>query len=63
LYESKAKAGEVFDDIYRINYWGSGESRSGVGSEEKFVQRYRDRLAKIIFENPYAVSLMHHVAI
>jgi len=35
---------QVFDRIYRTNYWSSNESRSGVGSEESFSSRYREQL-------------------
>lgn len=34
----------IFDRIYRTNFWGSRESRSGLGSEAGFTAAYRDRL-------------------
>ena len=34
----------VFDRIYRANFWGSSESRSGVGSEARLAGGYRQRL-------------------
>lgn len=39
---------EVFDSIYRSNFWGSGESRSGVGSEVDFSKAYLARLRALI---------------
>lgn len=39
---------EVFDTIYRSNFWGSGESRSGVGSEVDFSIAYLARLRALI---------------
>jgi len=39
---------EVFDSIYRSNFWGSGESRSGVGSEVGFSQAYLARLRGLL---------------
>lgn len=38
----------VFDEIYHGNYWGSAESRSGVGSETGFTARYRERLSTLL---------------
>ncbi|RYD94806.1 MAG: class I SAM-dependent methyltransferase [Sphingobacteriales bacterium] len=37
-----------FDNVYKHNYWGSGESRSGSGSEHKFTLNYRARLSKLL---------------
>jgi hypothetical protein len=37
--------GAVFDRIYRQNAWGSGESRSGLGSENSFAAAFRRRLS------------------
>ena len=37
----------IFDDIYRNNYWGSGESRSGVGSELNSTEKLREFLPYI----------------
>lgn len=37
-------AAEVFRDIYRLNAWGSAESRSGVGSTLAFTKRLRAEL-------------------
>lgn len=39
---------EVFDSIYRSNFWASGESRSGVGSEVDFSMAYLVRLRALI---------------
>ena len=41
---------DVFDSIYRSNFWGSGESRSGVGSEVDFSLAYLARLRALIGE-------------
>ena len=38
----------VFDSIYRSNFWGSDESRSGVGSERDFSAAYLARLRALI---------------
>ena len=38
----------VFDSIYRSNFWGSGESRSGLGSERDFSAAYVARLRSLI---------------
>lgn len=38
----------VFDSIYRSNFWGSSESRSGVGSERNFSKAYLARLRALI---------------
>jgi len=39
---------EIFDSIYRSNFWGSGESRSGVGSERAFSMAYLARLRSLL---------------
>lgn len=41
---------DVFDSIYRSNFWGSGESRSGVGSEVDFSMAYLARLRALVSE-------------
>lgn len=41
---------DVFDSIYRSNFWGSDESRSGVGSEVDFSMAYLARLRALIGE-------------
>jgi hypothetical protein len=38
----------VFDQIFEENYWGSTESRSGVGSEIGFANSYKDRLRELL---------------
>jgi hypothetical protein len=38
-------AAGVFDQVYETNYWGSAQSRSGVGSEMSFTEEYRRLLA------------------
>ena len=48
LTESAGQAAEVFDEVYRHNYWGSAQSRSGVGSETTFAARYSIGLAALI---------------
>ena len=48
LAESAGHATEVFDEVYRHNYWGSEQSRSGVGSEIAFAARYRAGLSALI---------------
>lgn len=45
LQDSRANA---FDTIYKENLWGSGESRSGVGSEITRTDHYRHRLASLL---------------
>ena len=39
---------EVFERIYQSNFWGSSESRSGVGSEGEFSRAYGVRLRALI---------------
>jgi len=48
ISERQNSATEVFDAIFSQNFWGSGESRSGVGSELQFTHRYRQRLAPVL---------------
>ena len=43
-----ADPAEVFDSIYHSNFWGSGESRSGIGSERDFSLAYVARLQSLI---------------
>lgn len=37
-----------FEEIYQDNFWGSEQSRSGVGSELAFTLQYREALAELI---------------
>lgn len=39
---------KVFDRIYATNFWASGESRSGLGSESEYTRAYRDRLRECL---------------
>lgn len=48
LAANSSSAGEIFDEIYRRNYWGSTESCSGVGSEVGFTARYRAGLYRLL---------------
>lgn len=48
-------ANEVFNEIYRTNYWKSSETYSGVGSELNFVYPYIKRLRKVI--NKYNLEI------
>lgn len=41
-------AAAVFDQIYRVNYWGSDESHSGLGSELSFTKIYRQGLSNFL---------------
>jgi len=43
-----AARADVFDSIYQSNFWGSGESRSGVGSERDFSGAYLARLRLLL---------------
>lgn len=47
-YDVSAERTAAFDSIYTNNFWGSGESRSGVGSEIKATECYRSGLAALI---------------
>lgn len=38
----------TFDRIYTSNFWGSDESRSGVGSEASAASEYRDHLLELL---------------
>jgi hypothetical protein len=44
-------AAAVFDEIHRTNFWGSGESVSGVGSELAFTATYRRGLARCLADH------------
>lgn len=46
--------GGVFDWIFETNHWGSGESVSGIGSEDAFTARYRAELVRFITEQRVA---------
>lgn len=48
LKEHNSSAQEIFDEIHRNNFWGSKESRSGVGSEYEFTKRYREDLSTLL---------------
>lgn len=48
LAETTGTPSELFAEIFRQNYWGSGQSRSGVGSEDAFTRRYRTGLAELV---------------
>lgn len=48
LGQENLPANRIFDLIYERNFWGSTESRSGVGSEQGFVDQYRKRLAGLL---------------
>lgn len=45
-----AERGRVFDQIYRENFWGSGESRSGLGSERGYASAFATRLQDCLTE-------------
>lgn len=40
----------VFDQIYKVNYWGSDESKSGLGSEAKYTRQYKVELEKLVYK-------------
>lgn len=46
-----SSAANVFDEIGRVNYWGSGESLSGLGSELAFTLTYRKELARCLADH------------
>lgn len=48
--EGCADRSAVFDRLYRINFWASGESRSGPGSEARFAGGYRQSLRECLLE-------------
>ena len=54
LLKSETSAAKVFDEVYRQNYWGSEQSRSGVGSETAFTLRYRIALTKFLAKNHFS---------
>jgi hypothetical protein len=45
---SAGRRGRVFDEIYSVNYWGSGESPSGPGSELRRTAQYRVGLVDLL---------------
>ena len=53
LASGKASGGEVFDRVYLENYWGSAQSRSGVGSETTFTENYRKHLQALLVSREY----------
>lgn len=48
-----ASPAAVFDEIHHVNYWGSGESHSGLGSELAFTRSYRRGLARCLQEEGF----------
>lgn len=46
ISEHPDSAAAIFDEIHRVNFWGSEESQSGVGSELVFTSSYRLGLAR-----------------
>ncbi len=48
LLSDAVDASEIFDHVYRENYWGSAKSRSGVGSETTFTESYRKHLQALL---------------
>lgn len=51
IADSSGSAAAVFDEIHRANFWGSGESLSGVGSELAFTATYRRGLARCLADH------------
>ena len=47
--EADGRSG-IFERIFVTNYWGCGESHSGVGSSALFTERYRQALAELLSE-------------
>jgi len=50
LNERDSSSQQIFDLIHRKNFWGSSESRSGVGSENDFTRAYRNGLSTLIID-------------
>ncbi len=48
LADDAVCAAELFNDVFRKNYWGSSQSRSGVGSETVFTAKYRAGLSALL---------------
>jgi len=46
--------GNIFERIYDTNYWGSAESKSGIGSTLEYTAPIRARLPEIL--NKYRIS-------
>ena len=46
--ETAGERGSVFEEIYASNYWGSGESGSGPGSELQRTEQYRRDLLALL---------------
>lgn len=51
IADHSGSAVAVFDEIHRANFWGSGESLSGVGSELAFTATYRRGLARCLADH------------
>jgi len=50
VYDLGDRHAEIFTSIYRQNFWGSGESRSGYGSTMSSTRSIRRRLPKLLRE-------------
>src|SRR5665213_1161185 len=50
VFEAIETRQRVFDHIHGTNFWGSCQSRSGVGSEKEFTKLYGDELQTLIKE-------------
>lgn len=46
--EAERNRESVFEGIFRENYWGSGESASGPGSELRGTEKYRKALVEFL---------------
>lgn len=50
LMKSSSSSKKIFSEIYRDNYWGSTESRSGTGSTQEQTEVIRNELPGLVSE-------------
>lgn len=53
LTDGTACRTEAFDRVYTNNFWGSSQSRSGLGSEKDFTAPYAEALAKMVHDRRF----------
>ncbi len=44
----RGEAADIFREVYRLNAWGSAESKSGVGSTLAYTERLRTELPELL---------------
>ena len=54
LSDGETSRQRVFEHFFATNFWGSDQSRSGLGSEKAFTERYRRELLVLLKKQGYA---------